>query len=78
MQSIEKYNYDNNDSIDIDSAWENFLEDGCINNNSIFTNSNNMELVKENKVPKGTDIYISTKTKMIMINFFLLLLLEEL
>ena len=40
----------------IDSAWENFLEEG---------NLDNMDISKEinNNVPKGTDLYISTKTK---------------
>ena len=60
MQSIE--NQDN--SIDIDSAWENFLEDGDICSDSILVNyNNNNNLPKGNDIPKGTDIYISTKTK---------------
>ena len=59
MQNIE--NYDS--GIDIDSAWENFLEDGNIDNNAISNSCNNTELVKDNNIPKGNDLYISTKTK---------------
>ena len=56
MSEIEKEEYD------IDSAWENFLEDGNINNT---INEDETVNLKESlrEVPKGTDIYISTKTK---------------
>lgn len=44
----------------IDSAWENFLEDGNID---IDINNSNDSIVSNINIPKGTDIYISTKTK---------------
>jgi hypothetical protein len=50
------------DDYDIDSAWSSFLEDGMVgnevSNSSISDNS-----MSEGDIPKGTDIYISTKTK---------------
>ena len=45
---------------DIDNAWETFLEDGHIENNAIELNS---ERLPDTNVPKASDIYISTKTK---------------
>jgi hypothetical protein len=45
----------------IDNAWENFLEDGNIDTD--INNSNNSIFVSKSDIPKGTDIYISTKTK---------------
>ena len=53
MQSIE------NNKIDIESAWDTFLEDGDIN----LQNSNKKKLIKDSDIPKGNTIYISTKTK---------------
>ena len=47
------------DNYDIDSAWSEFCEEGNIDNNNLL---NSKELVKPN-MPKCTDIYISTKTK---------------
>lgn len=43
---------------DIDSAWSSFCEDGNIDNNIL---KNNIE--DEINIPKSTEIYISTKTK---------------
>jgi TATA-box binding protein (TBP) (component of TFIID and TFIIIB) len=57
MTQVQSENYD------IDDAWDNFLEDGTIENN---INEENDSIVKRNEeqiVPKGTEIYISTKTK---------------
>lgn len=64
MQSIETTGNDsctgNDIDIDIDSAWDNFLEDGDICCDTKIVNNN---LPKESDIPKGTEIYISTKTK---------------
>ena len=53
--------------IDIDDAWDNFLEDGYIENeltqNKLSENNEN-----NNFTPKVTDIYISTKTKIAYLN----------
>ena len=44
---------------DINSAWDNY-----VSGNSDFDNTNKLEQLTINDiVPKGTDIYISTKTK---------------
>lgn len=43
---------------DIDDAWENFLEDGNINKDIGEVNTERIS-----DIPKGSDIYISTKTK---------------
>ena len=43
--------------IDIDSAWDNFCEDGIVPEKK----SNVQKISQE--VPKGTELYISTKTK---------------
>lgn len=43
---------------DIDSAWSSFCEDGNIDNDIL---NNNIEY--QTDIPKSTDIYISTKTK---------------
>lgn len=48
--------------IDIDDAWDNFIEDGEIN-----TELSNLENV-DTFIPKVTDIYISTKTKIAYLN----------
>tara|TARA_B100001093_G_scaffold520498_1_gene616846 strand:+ start:1478 stop:2518 length:1041 start_codon:yes stop_codon:yes gene_type:complete len=54
-------NMENSEDIDIDSAWDNFLEDGCIyNTDNVSLNYNN---INDENIPKGSDIYISTKTK---------------
>lgn len=45
---------------DIDSAWDDYL-DGNIDNNLTIENPHVIE--QEIDIPKGTDIYISTKTK---------------
>ena len=45
---------------DIDDAWENFLEDGNIEKDVIELDS---KRVSNDNIPKGNDIYISTKTK---------------
>ena len=51
--------------MDIDSAWENFLEEGCILDDDKFLSSINSddENIKNENIPKVSDIYISTKTK---------------
>ena len=49
--------------IDIEDAWENYIEDGEIKENMLNLN------VLENKAPKGSDIYISTKTKIVYLNY---------
>ncbi len=49
--------------LDIESAWEEFLQDGTIDTNCNIKNS---ELVSS--VPKASDIYISTKTKILYLN----------
>ena len=49
---------DNNFDMDIDNAWDNFLEDGRL----IPNNEEEIENIIY-KVPKGTNLYISTKTK---------------
>lgn len=46
------------DDYDIDSAWNDFCEDGQIDN---YTSNNFVE--NSENIPKGSDIYISTKTK---------------
>ena len=43
----------------IDNAWDNFLEEGSFDN---INTQSIIELDKTDIVPKGTDIYISTKT----------------
>ena len=45
---------------DIDDAWDNFLEEGTINDEPASTN---IEKLQDCNIPKGNDIYISTKTK---------------
>ena len=54
MQDLEDADYD------IDDAWNSFLEDGTIENN--ISESNPQE-ISDDIIPKGNDIYISTKTK---------------
>ena len=51
--------------IDIDSAWDNFLEEGYIlDDDKILSSINNHdENIKNENIPKVSDIYISTKTK---------------
>jgi len=49
-----------NQVYDIDDAWNNFLEDGNINNT---VEENISENIRDDNIPKGNDIYISTKTK---------------
>ena len=56
MQEQEKCGYD------IDSAWNNFLEDGTLDNDSDNSESSIINGVIDN-IPKATEIYISTKTK---------------
>jgi hypothetical protein len=54
-----------NTEYNIDSAWKNFLEIGDINDtniSNIIDNTVNLNKTSIN-IPKGTDIYISTKTK---------------
>ena len=48
--------------IDIEHAWDNFLEDGEIESEIFETNE------KSNFTPKVSDIYISTKTKIAYLN----------
>lgn len=48
--------------IDIENAWDNFLEDGEIESELLKSNEN------DNYTPKVTDIYISTKTKIAYLN----------
>ena len=45
-------------SADIDDDWENFLEVGTVDNDIVTPELNNLQII-----PKGTDLYISTKTK---------------
>ncbi len=45
---------------DIDDAWENFLEDGNIEKDIVELDTTR---VSTDNIPKGNDIYISTKTK---------------
>jgi TATA-box binding protein (TBP) (component of TFIID and TFIIIB) len=55
MQAVEE-------DYDIDSAWSSFLEGGTVD--SVESSLNIIEDSKtEGNVPKGTDLYISTKTK---------------
>ena len=56
----------NNSGYDIDSAWSNFLEDGTVNNDVESTIIH--KISNNDEVPKGTDIYISTKTKIAYLN----------
>ena len=49
--------------INIEDAWEQFLQDGDINNNIIIDENNN-----KNYSPKVSDIYISTKTIIAYLN----------
>ena len=53
-----------NGDIDINSAWSTFCEDGDIDDNYLIESK---ELSDEN-IPKATDIYISTKTKIAYLN----------
>ena len=55
---------------DIDSAWENFLENSNADTVPIknqdhlnHTNSDKLGSTTPNIIPKGSDLYISTKTK---------------
>ena len=50
------------DDYDIDSAWSSFLEDGTLDN-EVNNLSISDKSLSESHIPKGTDIYISTKTK---------------
>jgi len=50
------------DDYDIDSAWSSFLEDGTVENDVPVDHDKN-DIVAAEDIPKGTDIYISTKTK---------------
>ena len=53
--------------LEIDEAWENFLETN--ENYNISTNQNLIKNVcKEQNIPKATEIYISTKTKISYLN----------
>ena len=47
------------DLLDCDEAWENFCDDGFILNED----SNNFECSENLEIPKCSEIYISTKTK---------------
>ena len=53
-----------NSDIDIDSAWSTFCEDGNIDNNYL----NDLKELSEKDIPKATEIYISTKTKIAYLN----------
>jgi hypothetical protein len=53
-----------NGDIDINSAWSTFCEEGDIDDNYLIESK---ELSDEN-IPKATDIYISTKTKIAYLN----------
>ena len=46
--------------IDINSAWENFIKAGDL---SIPSKTNKQQDINNENIPKGTDIYISTQTK---------------
>ena len=63
MQEVEKYKYD------VDSAWNSFLEDGTVDDDSENSdNFDNLISKVQDDIPKGTDIYISTKTKIVYLN----------
>ena len=53
-----------NDDIDIDSAWSTFCEEGNIDNNYL----NDLKETSKKDIPKASDIYISTKTKIAYLN----------
>jgi TATA-box binding protein (TBP) (component of TFIID and TFIIIB) len=53
-----------NNDIDIDSAWSTFCEEGNIDNNYL----NDLKETSDKNIPKATDIYISTKTKIAYLN----------
>ena len=53
-----------NSDVDIDSAWSTFCEDGNIDNNYL----NDLKELSEKDIPKATEIYISTKTKIAYLN----------
>jgi hypothetical protein len=53
-----------NNDIDIDSAWSTFCEDGNIDNNYLT----DFKDLSDKNIPKATDIYISTKTKIAYLN----------
>lgn len=56
--------YSDGDDYNVDNEWANFLEGDLINdNNSCDTQRNTINTTKMTDIPKGTDIYISTKTK---------------
>jgi len=55
MQSVE-------DDYDIDSAWSSFLVDGTVENDVVDPSHTEVPVTIED-IPKGTYLYISTKTK---------------
>jgi len=50
------------DDYDIDSAWSNFLEGGTVDSEDSPKNKAS-DQIAEGDMPKGTELYISTKTK---------------
>jgi hypothetical protein len=50
--------------VDIDSAWSTFCEDGNIDSNYLT----DLKDLSDKNIPKATDIYISTKTKIAYLN----------
>ena len=59
----------------IDDDWENFLENGIdgietfeTNNNNNIQNIQNNVFNDETNIPKSTELYISTKTKILFMN----------
>ena len=53
-----------NDEIDINSAWSTFCEEGNINDNYLIENKK----LSDTDIPKASEIYISTKTKIAYLN----------
>ena len=52
------------ESFEIDDEWQEFIMNGKLSNENYLTNNNSE--IKE--IPKCTDIYISTKTKIVYLN----------
>ena len=51
--------------MDIEEAWNTFMEEGDID---IVQDINDNKNISTNDIPKASDLYISTKTKIIYLN----------